>query len=306
MKLSTKLTLLILAAVLVPLLGLGSVLYCSQKQAIEQRLHQQLLQHGTAATSHISDHLLENLNNLKLVAGSSTLRTDKAKAEYGLARYLSTFSHFDALIYTDNGGRPIAYAGKPLLTRGESSLEQAAAGWLPEAQSGTVIIDRVTPVAGEMQRYLVFARRASYMGVDHGWVFGQLDNEKVVAIINSVKIGETGRITLFNDKGILIGHPVKSRYGFNMSAYPIMRKPVFERVGDPGGVFVSGDGREKWGMTLMLSSRPELTQLHWGIIVDQTVEELHQPITDLRKTILAGSLFCGIFSILFATAFATD
>ena len=74
MKFSTKLTLLVLVAVLLPLLGLGGAVYFMQKQVIEERLQQQLHQQGAAAIHHIRDQLLGNYLDLALVAGSSTLR----------------------------------------------------------------------------------------------------------------------------------------------------------------------------------------------------------------------------------------
>lgn len=304
MKFSTKLTFLVLGAVLLPLLALGSAVYLMQKQVIEKRLQQQLQQQGIAATQHIRDHLLENYRDLALVAGSSTLRPPVWTPEYGLNRYLASFPMYDALIYTDQNGKLIAHAGSPLLTEGDLSLEQAASNWHQAALQGIKVIDRVTPKQGAMSRYLVFVRQVSDPGIVHGWVFAQVDSEKIVNLIEQAKIGETGRITLFNRTGRLIGHPNKSRYGFDMSAYPIMRKPVSEGVGDPGNFFVSGDGREKWGLTMMLPDQPEFANLRWGVIVDQTRAELYEPITDLRNTIVLGSTAFGIAFTLFGLLFA--
>lgn len=304
MKLSTKLTLLVLVAVLLPLLGLGSVVYIQQKQVTAERLQQQLEQQGTSAIHQISDHLLENYRDLALVAGSSTLRPHVWTPEYGLNRYLASFPMYDALVYTDPNGKLIALAGSPLLTEGDASIGQAAADWHKAAQAGVKIIDRATPKPGTMPRYLIFARQVSDPGVVRGWVFAQINSEKLVELIQETKIGQTGHITLFNRNGILIGHPNKSRYGYDMSHYPIMRKPVLEGVGDPGNFFVSGDGREKWGLTLMLPDHPDLADLRWGIIADQTRNELHEPALDLLKTILLGATLFGIVFVLCGIVFA--
>lgn len=304
MKFSTKLTLLVLVAVLLPLFGLGSAVYLKQKQVIEERLQQQLHQQGISAVHHIRDHLLEIYRDLDLVAGSSTLRPHVWTPKYGLNRYLASFPVYDAIVYTDDKGKLIAHAGSPLLTEGDASLEHAASDWHQGALAGLKVIDRVTPKQGAMSRYLVFVRQVSDPGITHGWVFAQVNSEKIVSIIEAAKIGHTGHITLFNRNGVLIGHPNKSRYGFDMSAYPIMRKPLEQGIGDPGNFFVSGDGREKWGLTMMLPALPELADLHWGIIVDQTRAELYEPIVALRNTILVGAAVFGFafafFGILFA------
>ena len=304
MKVSTKLTLLVLVAVLLPLLGLGGAVYFMQKQVIEERLQQQLHQQGTSAVHHIRDRLLGNYRDLALVAGSSTLRPHVWTPEYGLNRYLASFPMYDALIYTDDKGKLIAHAGAPLLTEGDASLEHAASDWHQAALAGVKVIDRVTPKQGAMPRYLVFARQVSDPGIVHGWVFAQVNSEKIVTLIEDAKIGQTGRITLFNRNGALIGHPNKSRYGFDMSAYPIMRKPLEKGTGDPGNFFVSGDGREKWGLTMMLPVEPELADLRWGIIVDQTRDELYESIGDLRNTILLGAAVFGFAFALFGILFA--
>lgn len=304
MKLSTKLTLLVLVAVLLPLFGLGSVVYVMQKQVTAERLQQQLQQQGTSAIHHIRDHLLESYRDLALVAGSSTLRPPVWTPEFGLNRYLASFPMYDALVYTDPNGKLIAHTASPLLTEGDTSVEHAAADWHKAAQAGARIIDRSTPKQGAMPHYLVFARQVSDPGVAHGWVFAQVNIEKFVGIIQEIKIGRTGHISLFNRNGILIGHPDKSRYGFDVSHYPIMRKPVLDGTGDSGDFFVSWDGREKWGLTIMLPDHPDLADLRWGIIADQTTNELHEPALDLLKTILLGATFFGTVFVLGGLVFA--
>jgi diguanylate cyclase (GGDEF)-like protein/PAS domain S-box-containing protein len=304
MKLATKLALLILASVTLPLLSVGSLVYVTRKHEILQDLKRDIA-HVARVTAHdLEDQLTEHHRDLKVVASSSRLRTDAANAAIGLRHYLSAFPNFDALVFVSNDGKLIAYAGTPLLAPDDGSLEQAAASWFREATTGTRIIDRVTPKPGKMDRYLVFASHIDEEWNDYGWVFGQLNSEKIAEISSAARIGETGRVTLFNRNGILIGHPVKERYGYDMSHYPIMRKPVMEGVGDPGGYFTSGDGRDKWGMTLMLDSFPQTQGLHWGIIIDQTIDELNAPIIELRDTILLGATLCGIVFVLLGIWFA--
>jgi len=119
-KFSTKLTLLVLVAVLLPLFGLGSAVYLKQKQVIEERLQQQLHQQGISAVHHIRDHLLEIYRDLDLVAGSSTLRPHVWTPEYGLNRYLASFPVYDAIVYTDDQGKLVAHAGSPLPAEGDT------------------------------------------------------------------------------------------------------------------------------------------------------------------------------------------
>ncbi|MFO3797860.1 MAG: hypothetical protein ACK8QZ_11365, partial [Anaerolineales bacterium] len=124
---------------------------------------------------------------------------------------------------------------------------------------------------------------------------------EVVNITNRVQVGETGRATLFNSKGILIGHPNKKRYGYDMSKYPIMHDPVRNDRGHPGGIFISGDGREKFGVTTLLPKLREKYRLKWGLIVDQTTQELYAPTKRLlyiiffQLSVLIPVVFVGVF-----------
>ena len=109
---------------------------------------------------------------------------------------------------------------------------------------------------------------------------------EVMEISNRIVIGETGRATIFNEEGILIGHRDETRFGYDMSHYPILESAVEEGIGDPGDEFLSGDGREKWGLTMMLEEARDRYGLQWGIIVDQTLEELYAPVTEVRNQMI--------------------
>ena len=123
--------------------------------------------------------------------------------------------------------------------------------------------------------------------------------QKISFISNQLQIGDTGGATLFNEDGILIGHRDTSRYGYDMSAYSVMEDPLVRNTGNPGDFFRSGDGQEKWGMTLLLQNTLENYGLKWGLIVDQTVEEMYAPIYRLRNVTIAAVVVGFILAVLF-------
>lgn len=299
MKLLTRLTLVILAAVQVPLWLVGGSVYLFEREQLESKLEQELQLIGAMSQRQLDEYLLQFDRDLKIIVESDHLKHGGKDTAAALAHHLNSFPKFDALILTRSNGEPIKHVGHVMLARGEISLQQAAASWVKTAISGARAIDRVTPAAGEIQRYLLYAQAIDSTGGERRWLFGQVNSEKIYALVSALQIGDSGRVTLFNHLGQLIGHPNKARYGHDMSAYPIMRNPVLRSIGDSGGIFVSGDGREKWGMTRMLTEARDQLGLHWGIIVDQTTDELYAPIRKLHNALLAGAIGGGLlFSLV--------
>ncbi|WP_052063371.1 methyl-accepting chemotaxis protein [Nitrincola sp. A-D6] len=272
--------------VLVPLIIMGGVTYSLMKSQLESGITAMLQEVGDSTAELMDNYIHQRFAEVQLVSGSSTLRRNDADdAAYGLSRYLITFDDFSSLIFVDNRNQIVAQQGNVLLSDGQASVEQVVKSWLIQAKAGQKIIDQATPLAGQMSRYLVYVSPVIHEGVNYGWVFGQVDSEKIAQYAINVNIGETGAATLFNADGQLIGHSNKARYGYDMSGYPIMDAPMLHDQGDPGAFFLSGDGQTKWGMTLILDRSYEQFGLKWGLIVDQTKDELYAPITFLAKVL---------------------
>ena len=265
----------------------GGIIYFTQKSTIESSISERLEEAGSYTRILIDNYIMARANEIDLVAGSSTLRSTTEEALYGLNRYLDTFTEYDSLVFVNPQGEYVAHSGEFLLTKGEKNREEAISRWLDKVEEGEQIIDVVAD-PGDFERYIAFFAPVEHEGTNYGWVFGQVNSEKIAAISNDMRIGETGRATLFNEDGILIGHPDTSRYGYDMSNYSIMEDPLVNDRGNPGDFFVSGDGREKWGMTLLLRNTMENYGLKWGIVVDQTVDEMYAPIYQLRNVTVAG------------------
>ncbi|MDZ7640861.1 MAG: methyl-accepting chemotaxis protein [Desulfurivibrio sp.] len=291
MNLRAKITMMIFLAVLVPLCLTGSYIYLTQNVDPREGMARLLVTTGEATATLMDNFIVQRGTEIGLVSGSSTLRGTAEEAQYGLERYHSTFDEFDSLVFTDPAGNLVAKDGKVLLSKGENSAAAAARRWVKKAEQGTRIID-VVAEPGNFDRYLVFVAPVQHQGRDYGWIFGQLNSEKIAAFSNKVKVGKTGRATLFNGDGILIGHPNKSRYGYDMSNYSIMADTLQRGVNNPGDFFRSGDGRDKWGMTLLLEDTLEKYDLKWGLIVDQTVKEMFAPNRRLRNALILITVFC--------------
>ncbi len=298
MKLRTQITLTIFISILLTVVAIGSVIYYSQKKYVEGTLSRCLEYIGQTTTAQMDSFLLERGKEMVLVSGSSTLRGDAEQATYGLDRYRRTFSDYSAFVLADPQGNLIAKSGDILLTKGEDSVTAALKRWYGPARQGVKVID-IIPDPGVFAHYIVYILPVPQPEGEVRWLYGQINSEKIASLAIDVRVGETGRATLFNKDGLLIGHENKKRYGYDMSKYPIMEAPVRQNRGNPGDFFVSGDGREKWGMTMLLEHTQREYGLKWGVIVDQTVSELYAPLTNLRWTIVIGTIVgVTLFSLL--------
>lgn len=183
-------------------------------------------------------------------------------------------------------------AGGELQVIFDQTEEEMFADWQDRYQEDLRLVDTDAREGAEVNRFITFFKPVILegdipgAGEERGFLAGQIPMSEVMEISNRIVIGETGRATIFNEEGILIGHRDETRFGYDMSHYPILESAVEEGIGDPGDEFLSGDGREKWGLTMMLEEARDRYGLQWGIIVDQTLEELYAPVTEVRNQMI--------------------
>jgi len=298
LKIRTKIALLIVISVFLALVGTGGYLYYSQSKTLESNIAHLLRSVGTTTANSMDRFLMARGPELDLVSGSSTLRKTPDDAAYGLSRYLDTFTDFDSLTFTDPSGNIVASQGDFIATQGEQTLKDGVDRWYPSAMDGQRLLG-VIAEPGNFSRYLVYITPVIHEGRNYGWLFAQVDNETLVEQSTSVEIGATGRASLFNAQGRLIGHQDKSRYGDDMSDYSIMQAPLERDVGNTGETFTSSDGREKWGLTVLFPKTLEKYGVKMGLIVDQTTDEMYAPIYQIRNSTFIAILLC---LLLFAPA----
>lgn len=276
-----------IAVTFVGLILFSVLVYFIKKQEVESKATVTIEAFGKNTVRFMDEFMIDSYKKLGLVAQSTTLQKGVQEAKEGLEKYNDTFSIFDSLVYLDTHGDIITYSKQPLLTQGEQNIKQASKRWFEYFISSDKKVLTPLATAGNFDRYFVFYYpiKNSSGGVI-GHLFGQMNSETLAAYSIAVEIGETGRATLFDEKGILIGHPLKERYGQNMSHYPIMQDPIKNGVSNRGGFFVSEDGRAKWGMALLLDKTYKELGIKLGIIVDQTEDEMYKELISTRNTIL--------------------
>lgn len=268
-----KLVILVALASSLPLSIMGGVTFFSMKATLENNLQQTLANVGDEIVYLMDEFMVARGQEAQLLAQGQATENPRQHLQAGL----EATEHFNWLGWLNAEGELLAEAGQQQATDGRSTSATRDA-WVEAYRQGQRFID-VDDRSGEIrQRFVVFL----HSGSEGRILAAQMPMEPVVALVNRVQIGETGRATLFNRQGTLIGHPDVSRFGYDMSHYPIMRPPVEQGEGHPGDEFLSGDGRYKFGMTDILPRLEERYGIRWGVIVDQTLAELYAPVDRLN------------------------
>ncbi len=273
---------------LVPCIILGGITYQLMKSHLQTNLQEELQRLSQEVTFLLDEFMLSRGRELEVAASHPAFRgEDKDSIDRTLHAYLKQLEKFNWIGLVDDSGQLLGSAGQLMLDDHQNS-DETLRTWTEQARKGVKIIDTNDQPGEALKRHVIFLIPATptTTAPAERRLIAQLSMDEVVAITNRVQVGETGRATLFNGKGILIGHPNKKRYGYDMSKYPIMHDPVQNDRGHPGGVFVSGDGREKYGVTSLLPKLREKYQIKWGLIVDQTTQELYTPTKKLFFIIL--------------------
>lgn len=280
---------------MIPLLIMGGFTYYLTRGQIEESLENTLVNVGEEVRFGLEQFLSHHGRALRTLSMNRDLLLGNDQSQQRLEQHLEHYPAFNWMGVFDSRGEILAGSGEPMM-HDDISLGGMLSEWGRKAGRDMTMIDVEAAPGGDVARFIAFVAPLD----DETWLAGQIPMHKVVETSNRVQIGETGRATLFNADGILIGHPDETRYGYDMSHYPIMEPPVQDRREHPGATFLSGDGDRKWGMTLLLPELHREYGIHWGLIVDQTLDELYTPVGHLR------TLLWSIGAISFAVALAVS
>lgn len=116
--------------------------------------------------------------------------------------------------------------------------------------------------------------------------------------ILEMRIGETGRISVIDDKGMLIADPDPSRVlkKVNLLSWP-PAKPLISGEMFTGIKYLNEKGVEVFGVGVPIKS------LKWGVIVEQDTKELEAPVRDVQKLVIiflvVGAIIIGVLTWLY-------
>ncbi|RLK50257.1 methyl-accepting chemotaxis protein [Alkalispirillum mobile] len=276
LNIKQKLVLLVLTTSIIPLSLMGGFTFHLMKGQLQTQLEGTLVDMSSEASARTDDYLLQVGDKARVVAEDRRIAIGGgAVAEDLLEQYRDLFPEFDWIGVIDAQGEARATAGEII---GTPAPEEQQGRWADALDSGPTVVG---PGAEDgVPRALTLLHP-----IDQGsqrealWIAAQMDMALLDERIGGVRIGESGRATLFDAAGRLLAHEDSDRTGYDMSHYAIMGPPLEQGEGHPGAVFTSGDGEEKWGLTVMLEGFNDRFGANWGLILDQTTDEIYAPVT---------------------------
>lgn len=296
MSIKNKFLLIILCGVLAPLSITGVTVYIYTRGHIQEIVQEALTTTGQTTVTAIESYIRERSKEMDVLANSRVFQTTDGKAQQErMAVYSRNFDAFNAFVFFTPEGIPLATHGN-IIHHGGQAPTQLFEHWHQAARQGVRLVD-VHPESGaQFRRFIVFLRTVRDVETQavSGYLAAQLPMDKVINLFDGITFGQTGRVTLFNAQGILIGHFDRSRVGYDMRRYPVMTDPLERNQNNTGDYFLSGDGREKWGITMLLPELKAQENLKWGVILDQTTAELYRPIARIRNV----TLFTGVAAVV--------
>ena len=267
------------AAALLPLLGYGAVSMYSLRSGAEQTVVDGNLNVARQVSDQIELYVAGSAKILKAVAadlqqtGLAPWQQDRI-----LKNYVLEFPEFRELTLVDDGGHATISSrlGKPSVT-------------VPNADSvkiGNVLMSRFS-VDNDLLPTAVLAIRVNQ---NQGWLVGRLNLEELWRMVDRIRVGTSGYVSLVTAEGQLLAHGdpnQKSRVarGDSMSSHPLIQllkgrsndRPAYAEYTDTRGA--------------LLGVAATIPSLGWTVLVEQPQSEAFAiPISLQRQLEIAIAL----------------
>lgn len=271
--------------VIIPLVGLGMLLIGTSEEAMStavRQKHGEIAVRAAAEVNAFVKRARDLLTTTSTILG--TVYEDAWKQETVLAELALNQEIFGRISSVGANGMEWATSelGTALSDRsGQAAFQQAIAGkfYMSEmyiSEDRLPFVSMAVPVK----------RLGEFVGV----LTAEVNLRGMWDIVDQIRVGETGRAYVVGRNGVLIAHPDKKKVIANedLSGVPAVHAAL---NGGTGTVEHLGDERERW-----LSSFAPMTDLGWGMIIQQSAEEAFA-FSRIMKT-QSWILIC--FSLLFA------
>ena len=201
-----KLLLAMIFGILVPLLGLGVFLTRTGEEAIKATVLQDHRQIAQRAAGEIEAFLQEPLSVLETTAGmmanlgGSTWQRQAALVALSLERPI-----FKEISLVDTTGREIVTSDPAQPLRGRSEDQTFI-----QSIKGRVYLSEMHLAGGRLPTMTVSVP-VKEVGTVQGVLIAQLDARGIWDLIDRIKIGQTGSVSVFSKKGFWVAHPDKGQ-----------------------------------------------------------------------------------------------
>jgi PAS domain S-box-containing protein len=191
--------------ILVPLLGLGIFLTRTGEEAVRVTVLQNHRQIARGAAGKIEAFLREPLSVLEITAemmvslGGSTWQRQAALVALSLERPI-----FKEISLVDIAGKEILISDPAQSLRDRSEDRAFIEGMKPK-----VYLSEMYLLKGRLPT-MTISVPVKDVGTIQGVLIAQLDARGIWALVDGIKIGKTGNVSVFSRRGLWVAHPDKS------------------------------------------------------------------------------------------------
>ena len=287
MRLSGKIATYMLLVGFLPLMIIGSIFLGSVESNIKNTAHDTLNSLATEVGREVWRTVHEGYRNILLLAENPVIVSSKATMEEQQEELTKTQKFHQAF-------KDISQVNLKGLVR--ASVFHSFRGnwratrWFKTALAGKSVFSNVHSVLYPFDIVMTVATPIKdNKGRITGVLVGQIDLEPVWEIIRNVPVGETGRVYIVDQHGIVVGAPNSDlvlepiKYDVIGAAATNMKAALFS-INDKEG--------KKLSVQVPISDSLAEESLGWSVVIIQSESETYTAVYRVRQALVLASLAC--------------
>ncbi|MCX7918854.1 MAG: cache domain-containing protein [bacterium] len=280
--------LLIIPAVVLPIIGTGYLLVKTSQTAIRHAV----TEYNRNVTNQTANEIQLYVSNaINLVKSTAELigvaHMDNWQQETIIRNISRRFKEFESLYITDTYGKEIVHSS---LEQPLSNLANAVA--VQKALAGNLYVSEVYISPTTHLPYIQIAAPIKQYGEISGALVAEVNLRGIWDLVDSIRLGKTGKAYLTSAYGRLIAHPRKSLVltGRSMINIPIIRSATLGKNAD--AEYISAEGIRSLGTSAIVP------RLGWILAIEQTTAEAFAGAAKMKQQIIGLVIICTILATL--------
>jgi signal transduction histidine kinase len=278
--------LLIIPAAVLPIIGTGILLVKTSQTAVRQSVTEYNRNVTNQTANEISLYVTNAVNLVKSTAeliGVSHL--DQWQQETIIRNMSRRFKEFDTIYITDTYGKELVHSDLES-TQKNYSFEVA----VQQAIAGNLYVSDVYIPPATHSPFIQISVPIKQFGEITGVLVAEVNLRGIWDLVDSIRLGKTGKAYLTSNRGRLIAHPNKPLVliGRNMSAIPIIKSGMSGKNAD--AEYISAEGISSLGTSAVVG------KLGWILAIEQTTAEAFAGAKKMKQQIVGLIIICTILA----------
>jgi signal transduction histidine kinase len=278
--------LLIIPAAVLPIVGTGLVLLKTSQTAVRQSVTEYNRNVTNQTANEINLYVTNAFNLVKSTAeiiGVSHLA--QWQQETIIRNVSRRFKEFETVYITDSYGKEIAQSNLEAELSNRATVEA-----VQKAMAGNLFVSDVYISPTAHMPYIQISSPIKQFGEITGVLVAEVNLRGIWDLVDSIKLGKTGKAYLTSTHGRLIAHPRKSLVltGRNMGTIPLIQAGMLGKSAD--AEYISAEGINSLGTSAVVS------RLGWILAIEQTTAEAFASAGKMKQQIIGLVIICALLA----------